>query len=370
MAVDIFVRQTIPIFPDHAVLLFGRWMPLREEDVVTVTLDNLTTRLWFDLSCSTLRDVDLPDIDMHTWVIVTKVHAETALGGVPDKLVDFIYEECERYKLGPNDSHDARYKQLRDEYQEMGRKVLQTSLAAFNRLIRFARNQKGQYWLDERPIDFDHMASDFVEFRAKVKLPDRDWIAWYPGSTDLIRLRGPSPEKLITDADWADARLFVCGNNRIDLILELLANSEALAANGYRRNAIIEAVTALEIAVSRFAHSPKLNELVSSEIARRMDTVSLRSQVEHLGFSASIRFLLPLLFGEELLPCAVINQCQRAVAIRGNVVHEGQRDIEESTIWPLLQGIRAACAILMRYTRGRPARSSADRDESEEAAVE
>lgn len=357
MATDILVRLEIPFTLYSPLLVFHRWLPLNDDEALILDQNDIRVRLWFDLNCSMLKEADFVDIEKHANVVVMRVHVDVEMREIPDELAEFIYEERERYASGPKADPDDRYKRLSKLYLDMGQRVLQSAIGAYNRLVTYARITKGQYWLEERTVDFDRMASDFAEFRAKVKIGSREWIRWHPTSEVIVHVRAVNAEDLaryISKADWPQAKEFLKGRSRPDLVLELLANSEALADVGYRRSAIIEAVAALEVATSRFSESPKLEAVMSAEFLNRIDARSLKSQVEHMGFSATIRFLLPLLFREEVLSSELIAQCQRAIEIRGNVVHQGQRDVDADDLLPLLKAIRETCVILARFTNDQP----------------
>lgn len=70
-------------------------------------------------------------------------------------------------------------------------------------------------------------------------------------------------KRCISKSDWNDLKGFAASDSRPDLMLELVANAEQLAADGYHRSAIIEGVSALEIAVSSFGRLPRLiDELI------------------------------------------------------------------------------------------------------------
>ncbi len=351
MATDILVSMKIPFLPSGGYLVFHQWVPLNNKDDALLTnRDNMTVKLWCDLNCCPqLREADLPIINRLISIVVDKVYIDLEIQGISDELAGFIYEEKERRGLGLEKNPDERYKRLRREYSELGQQVLQAALDAFNRLISYARI-KGQYWLEPRSIDFNRMTSDFIEFDAKVKTEGREWIPWFPALSSLIKLRSEDPKRFITQEDWSEVSKFLKEKSRPDLVLELLANSEALASKGYRRNAIIEAVTALEIAISNFAESPKIDKLIETKLVNRIDTAHLKPQIEHLGLSGTVRYLLPLLFEERILLTELINQCQSAINIRGNIVHNKQRDVKEETLLPLLKAIREVCAILAQFT--------------------
>jgi hypothetical protein len=343
---DLHINLEIPI-PYDANLVFHEWLPLQEADVLTVETGNLQVRLWLDLHCTWHGKMQLSEIEKYDNIDIRKLYADVIAKGIPAELVEFIYEERDRPRLGPKENPDASYVRLRQDYIALGRQVLDTVLNAFNRLILYARIHKGQYWLKPRPVSFESMTSDFNEFKAKVKVESREWIRWYPASIDSFTAVLKDSSRFVSKTDWPAISEFIRGQNRPNLVLELLANAESLAQEGHTRSAIVEAVAALEVATARFSKSPKLDNVLSE----RIDAQSLQSQVEHLGFSGSLRYLVPLLLGKEVLPTTLLHQCYRAVEMRGNVAHQGQREIDEETLLPLLRAIRHVCTILMQFTK-------------------
>ena len=191
-----------------------------------------------------------------------------------------------------------------------------------------------------------------VLFKAKFMLEgeESEWVKWNAPYTGIAMLQESPEGTYVRREEWSEVYDFVNSSRRATLILELLANSKNLAKTGYERSAIIEAVTALEVAVTSFSKSPKWSEIINSEISTRIDTESFTSQVEHLGFSATLRYLIPLLFSESILPSDLLNKCHEAVVIRHDVVHRGQRKIEKRKLLSMIHAIRQTCDVLKRYT--------------------
>ena len=85
-------------------------------------------------------------------------------------------------------------------------------------------------------------------------------------------------------------------------------------------------------------------------MASSLDREALGRQLDHLGLSATIRYLLPLILPVEVLPDDTLLTCQRAITVRGNVVHQGQRDVNTKETRAMLKALRQLCEILSRYT--------------------
>lgn len=352
MSKSLRIRMSVPL-PSNGIVnvphfTFSHWLPLHEDDSITVSEGDMTLTLSFDMDClghvSDIKEGDLPN---HVNVLVDQVRAEVTVSNLTDELADFIVR-TDYYRRGPErlNPHERR---LIDEYGALGERVDRFTIGRVNRLISYARAQKGQYWLEEYAMDPDSTWGAFRNFDPEVTAVGSEWVRWKPSNVQHIRLQMMDEARFISRDDWEKVREFVRAPDRPPLVGELLAGAESLADNGHRRSALTEAVTALEVAVSEFSRQPRAELAFGSVYAERMDVASLKKQVEHLGLSATIRYLLPLLFTKEQVPQNTLKACQSAVARRQMVVHQGQRDVRENEIHVFLQAIRQLCSVLESY---------------------
>jgi hypothetical protein len=117
---------------------------------------------------------------------------------------------------------------------------------------------------------------------------------------------------------------------------------------------LVDAVTALEVAISDFAKSPLPDRAFGRTLADRMAVGSLKAQVEHMGVSGTIRYLFPVIFPDDAVPGDLLKACQRAVDERNNVVHNGQRDVEEKRVLKSVTSIEKLCRILRHLMESEP----------------
>lgn len=349
------VRYLIPFSDEEWVgprMTFYQWLPDGENEFLIRQKDNTTARLWIDKDCvDSLTPVNEEYIRQWVNVSVNKVHVDIEITDVSEDLAAFIYNERDSPRNIHHDISPAHeeYSRLRSEYTALGLKVLKVALTTYNRFIAFARNHKSQYWLYERPLDENNMPSMNNFFLAKVDSKDHDWVRWCPPGTDMRTLHFSNGETSIKREEWKRLQEFVASDSRPNLILELLANAQLLIDEGHRRSAMIEAASALEIAVFKFSKKGKLDKLVNGDLSSRFDAKHLQSQIEHIGFSGSVSFLLPILFPPEVLPTEILNHCQEVIRIRNNVVHNGQRDVQEAIARPLIASIRRTCEVITQY---------------------
>jgi len=109
-------------------------------------------------------------------------------------------------------------------------------------------------------------------------------------------------------------------------------------------------VTALEVAVSDFSRSDKCNQALASKYGPRMGIDRLQKQVDHMGLSGTVRYLLPLLLPEDALPENILKGCRDAIDARQNVVHNGQREVKN--VKHLISSIESCCKILREACEG------------------
>jgi hypothetical protein len=264
-----------------------------------------------------------------------------------------VQEELETFIFACKNSSAGRELQnrLQAAYDKLGYEILRCVVGAVNRLFAFARSVQGQYWLGEYEIRFDRLRSEFVQFAAKILTPDGKWQDFIPGT--VIFLGGSSvcsSERFLKQGDWRRAGEYVASEKGEPLVGRLIANAEALADQGHTRSAMIEAVTALEVAVNEFAARPRLENALLKPHVERLGLESFRSVVKHLGFTASWKYLIPVIVPAEVLRSDIVHGCSEAISQRQNVVHNGQRAVKGEIMMRSLRDIRAACKALSSLT--------------------
>jgi hypothetical protein len=268
------------------------------------------------------------------------VYADVQVSGLGAELLEYM-PHGDFAKLPDKDNEDIKL-----EYDQIAKRILASVLHRVNRLIAFARSHKGQYWLSEYKIDFDRLRSYFSTFEGRGQVENGPVFRFQPAQTDVIRIMDEGESRYITESDWPRFRDFVTGASKPQLIGELLAGAEHLLSIGHYRSAITEAVTALEVAVFEFANDCNADRAFAPHMAQRLALSSLKSQIEHLGLSATVNYLLPTILPEALLPSSVISECQSTLSRRQNIVHNGQRSVHESDARRAVSGIRACCEML------------------------
>ncbi len=326
-------------------LTFTHWLPIGKERGIKIIEDKLELLLWFDIMSTWWASQPTEEeLKNHVNVLAHYVLAEVTVHDVDQILADYMQNHDFR-KLPSSD--DAS---IQKEYENLGRSILQAVLNRVNRLIVFARVIKGQYWLLEYPVDLNRLHSYFQSFEAIGYIDEGKRFRFQPATGDCISISMTPELKYIKEGEWNDVEQFVQGQSRPSMVLELLAGAQQLAGNGYVRSALTEAVTALEVAVSDFSRSDKCNEALASKYGPRMGVDRLQKQVERMGLSGTVRYLLPLLLPEDALPENILKGCRDAIDARQNVVHNGQREVKN--VEHLISSIESCCKILREVCEG------------------
>lgn len=347
------VAMKIPILCERVVsapaLTFAHWLPVGKELGIPIAQNGIELVLWFDLEAAI--GLKAEDITHQKNVLVHYVRVDAKIVGINARTG--AYMRTKDFSRLPT----AAETQVQGEYDAVAANLLRLTIDSVNRLISFARVIKGQYWLlDLDPEQESYQA--FIKFEATGKIDGGAPFRFQPNTRLRLRIEVPNAERYISEQEWPEAIRFVQGDQRVPFLLELLARAERLGSQGHSRTALTEAVTALEIAVSAFGDSRDANEQLAEKFGGRLGIASLGGQIRAMGLRGSVRFLLPLLLPEDILPLEVIIACQAAVDERNNVVHNGQREVPD--VRKHVQQIRRCCEILRKYgTRNTASDSSA-----------
>lgn len=354
---DLLIRLTIPIDPDDrppgTPLIFNRWLPIEDAQAIRVVKDDLAVKLWFGMR-SILHGADRTPEDLpriHN-VLAYTVFADITVRNVSADVLSYIARRD--FTRGPT----AEEEPLLAACDDIAHRSLDLTLRTLNRLLAYVKAQHGQFWLREHALRLEQANSLFVGFKAKARTEGTEWHRFGPGAPDVVHGRIESDERYVHADQWEAIRDFVTSPHRPPFVGTLLAGAEAHAAAGHGPAALTEAVTALEVAVARFAARPASNRIFEA-LRGRLDVQSLSKQVKRLGLSGTMRYLLPVLLPESVLPRGVLEDCWKAIDQRQCVVHKGQREVEADVLRRSLAAIRRLCKVLEGAT-SEPASGSAE----------
>ena len=279
---------TLPIVPVSA-MIFHRWLPIRPEDFLAIQKDSMLLTFGFDVSC-TVWARERTEEDIASWSNVTahRILADVEISNVSDDLAQYIVTSS---------TLPARPESpLRPDYASLGEKVYLFVVEYINRIINFIKADKGQYWLDDYFSDPDIMQSFFTNSNATVMVVGHgEWIKWRPSDRYVIKggWSVGDPNRYVERSDWQRIRQFLFSSGRVPFARELLARAETFAGLLHRRTAIMEAVSALEVAIVSFAKHPRAQEAFGPILAKRMNIDSLAKQQNDIGLRKTLDYFSP-----------------------------------------------------------------------------
>ncbi len=321
-------RVEIPLYNIVGVpaLTFRSWFPLENEDKIVISHSEYDIELWFDDSClhDSQRNEDLSMRARRRNVLCKKIIVDVTIKKVSQELISFLKRNI-RTKVEKNEI-------LEKEAQKLGELVYHLCSRTVNRLINYSRYIKGQYWLDELAEDKDRI-SDFnaqSNTKATDNIEDEEsWFQWRPIHYGTIYIPYQSDEEYISKEDWKFIKEFVNSENRIDFSLELLSRAKVLRSFGYGNNAVIDSIIALEIALNEFSKKPNREKLIEAGMSIEIELSSLDKTIAHLGFTASVNYLLPLILPKDLVNKDTFQSVNEIISIRQNIIHNGQKKVHK-----------------------------------------
>jgi len=240
---------------------------------------------------------------------------------------------------------------LSDEYYQLANTLQKISTMRTNRLIEYARSFKRQFWLEdiEPEPNVRKNPGQFFRINKAVTEIDGNYFEFYPDRTVTIKVRMyPEPDYMLSIEDRPEICKFVLDRSSPPLIGSFLASARKLAALGNRRNALVEAVSALEVALSLFARSADPSKL--ERFRPGLEAHSFKALFTKLGMRRSFGIAIPLLFSESEFPFEQLRACRDAIEQRNNIVHNGARDVKPDQIWGMTKVIELSCDVFENYS--------------------
>ena len=300
----------------HAGPVFHRWLPDGRKDSIVLVDEQLsaTLELWFERRGYVYQGVI--EFDHHRCEFDSGIMARQAvldagplrgllaIGGVTGET------------LVPVQSGEVGH----ELYVALGKRIVKNVLEPqLSRFLDILRANYGQYWIGGR-VNWDSRQMSLGQYCNLLNLQwsldeGATWDKFIPDEpkNEPITLV-LSPDQfsgLMTEGDWSEFRDAFVGGFDPSLAGGVLSRSHELLDQGAVKYALIEAVTALELAMSEFTRI----KLPSEERLRPwVDRIS------DLPLPAKAVWILSLLgeIGSEELETAV-----EAVVLRNKVVHEG-----------------------------------------------
>jgi hypothetical protein len=323
------INLKIPILVDSLIgapaLTFTRWLPLDIENGIVINENDFVIILWFDIEATRWASVvKKEELHKNVNVLAHYIFATIELKTTDKELLNYIKNKDYAHLSNKEN------KGIQQKYELFGVEVLKSTLERVNRLIAYARDIKGQYWIRKYIINLDQLSKFFTKFEAKAKINNGKWFRFSPAATDKFVIEIETESKYISKDEWPNVIEFVRADKKVPAFGELLSSAEQLHGNGFFRSAITEACSALEVLINKFKESPSANDKLSMIYFNRLTDSNLKNQIDHLGITGTINYLLPLIIPESVLATDILKGCQLALQLRHNVLHNAQRNITKN----------------------------------------
>lgn len=334
---QIEVRMTVPLPPSwgggNGEMIFHRWVPSSGADRICLSANGVTTYLWFDA-------LDAEEIAGIADSQRSRINIQRSTACI---LVETEVSEDLATALLTRSFPPSLPEALQCEYTGLQSSIHGSAVELVNRVIAYVRSVKAQYWLGKFAIGEYEEAINLVEFNTQVRKPGGEWVKWMPAGSGFRGHFVVDESRYVTTADWDSICLFVKTSKNPPFVDELLANAEALVAQGVGRSAVVEAVSAMEVALAVLGSEEHAQSSWARDLDARVPLESLSRHIAKLGLRGSLSYLIPILFSENQVPRQVLDGAIKAVNARNVIAHQGQRQIEIAVARDHVVAIRRLC---------------------------
>lgn len=293
---------------------FTRWLPNGEENALTLLADNTAElTIWFKRHGKVVRGFIKFEHDSHD-VPPDLMSRQGILDAGPLygmlKLQNVSAEEIEAVVTG--NQSNGRYKKL-------GKRIGEILTRTVGRFITILRTNYGQYWLEEieawdsRRVS---MGQYFSIWNARWSLDNVNWTDFQPDLCVVtVAATMPYGERLneyIAESDWKIIQRLCTEQYEPPLAANLLVRCHRLLDQGQTKYALVEGISALELAIEAF-------------VDRKLR--SLRNLVQGDNKFQDLRLVVKMALVANLVPvisAADIEATAKAIETRNEVVHEGK----------------------------------------------
>lgn len=336
-------------------LAFHRWLPDGLRDVVRIDLgDRRQLQLWLDRTGyvrdgfiefdRVLRDVDATLVSQQGLLFANPLRGTLELPNVTDEEASVLREE--RFD-------DAAYKAL-------GRGIVKLLDPVLVSLIEHLRTRYGQRWITPFRL-FDSRTTDVASRCVHLNLrwsvgAGTNWARLTPSHDPVALIGGRRRARdflqYITEEDWAEIARCTWFKMEPPLAAQLLARATELSDHREQRAALVEGVTALEIALDAFVRRNLTGPSALRDSLSAFGNLSLPTKLGIVAASVGVK------------DAARVEQTLRAISLRNRIVHEGwtpEEDVGDvvnallSTVRALLRGsVRKSPATILDNWRRSP----------------
>lgn len=332
--------------------LFHRWLPDGEKDAIIIELKEPSSilKMWFERLGYVNKDgyvkfdLEKKEIDLKA------ISTQAILQGGP------LYGLLELREISEEEADCLKENKAGSgEYLTLGKTIVKLIWLQVNRFISALRTNYGQFWInaiekwDSREGSLGHYCRSILNLKWSLD-EGKTWQTFMPDEPTVVvtLIAQVGYEGYLAEEDWKDLSEIINEGFEPSLASFLLCRAQQLFEQGNVKYALIEGVTALEVALSEF-FKKKLES--SKPLLKGMSSfweTSLTSQT----ITAAI--LLEKISKENL------EQAVKAIESRNKVIHEGMEIPTE--IDQQIRGLLATAATLVsgpkfRFLNPRPGNS-------------
>jgi hypothetical protein len=297
-----------PFSTDAQGPLFFRWLPRENSAITLAPSSQVSLKLWIERPRERYRGHEDHPLSV---TADTKVWGKVEGGSLKGVLL---------HSSVPNDVLQAitRKKTGDRSYIEFGKSIVKDVLEPqLSRFIKILRVNFGQYWLrdlppwDSRTYTLGGYCQNILALEWSIN--DTDWDSFIPNEAQLTFHAGSFGGgrqylNLISESDWGILKDLMLSEHTPSEASSLLAQAHALFDRGHHRHAFIEAVTALEIAISEL-------------IAKNLGTTPPKD-VENFSRQSIKTQLVAVSATSGLLSSSELEITLKAISIRNEMVHD------------------------------------------------
>ena len=325
-------------------ILFERWLPVGDENSIVVEEGNRRLEIRFDDQPFNHDSVPpLEDVKRRPCANVCNLACTVKVSSIDDEVFRGL-------RTWTSEEDRAVFKQFgsassENPHFQFAAELTEWVVDKVNRLIRFARDETGQWWLEEQYFDRFNLQSLFFGTHAQFRIDDSKAVQWQPPGSGGQFTALSQRETAVKREDWERVKAFVTSQSNTSIVAHYLADAERLNHEERYRHALISAAIALEAGIRRFVENPG-SCAAAGDILKRTRMKSLPALYKKVGLRGTVAVILPLLFDEATLPHDVVDSCCDAVDTRNLIIHNSKREISRGEVRKHLAAIRAVCQLI------------------------
>ena len=211
--------------------------------------------------------------------------------------------------------------------EEFGKIISNLILDTQNRIIDYFRNIMKQAFLDQVNIDTRHYQGFLHRRNTRFLNSKGEWQELRPAINPHQRIDIIIYKNAVDKDKWIELSEFVLNGRKSKMIDILIANSIRYRSEKNGRMAVVEAVTALEAAIEHLLPRAIMNAMEIPNVTEK----ELNNFIEKAGLRQTASFLFKILQNVLGINEEDLEQLNKAVDTRNNVIHNQQREVPVET---------------------------------------